>query len=311
MQRALDALEEERLARVEMTKAAFVKRRSLIEQDMERSRILRLRPSLPSLSAARRGAAKRFARQGSEAAPGGDEEPARYGWGGGGDGESATPARDAFEESPRRASDPGPRSGSPSYLDDDTDVLWVTPSSPHQRSRPRTTPLRKAVSCSNSVTDAPATHGGERKGRGLGRSSSWHNGNSAPPRRLLFGSQREEEGHFSLAHPVQCVPPTTPQRTQARSQSTLLPAYCAHESTRHLPAAECSPSCCASVTRDLRLVALRGPQSIHHHHARSRATVTAFPTVGRATITAAESPAAVAAAVAAMAKWALETLILP
>ena len=34
MQRALDALEEERLARVEMTKAAFVKRRSLIEQDM-------------------------------------------------------------------------------------------------------------------------------------------------------------------------------------------------------------------------------------------------------------------------------------
>ena len=211
MQRALDALEEERLARIEITKAAFVKRRSLIEQDMERSRILRLRPSLPSLSAARRGAAKRFARQGSEAAPGGDEEPARYGWGGGGDGESATPARAAFDESPRRASDPGPRSGSPSYLADDTDVLWVTPSSPHQRSRPRTTPLRKAVSFSNSVTDAPATHGGERKGRGLGRSSSWHNGNSAPPRRLLFGSQREEEGHFSLAHPVQCVPPTTPQ----------------------------------------------------------------------------------------------------
>ena len=123
MQRALDALEEERLARVEMTKAAFVKRRSLIEQDMERSRILRLRPSLPSLSAARRGAAKRFGRQSSEAAPGGDGEPARYGWGGGGDGESATPGRAAFDESPRRASDPGPRSGSPSYLDDDTGTM--------------------------------------------------------------------------------------------------------------------------------------------------------------------------------------------
>ena len=174
MQRALDALEEERLARVEMTKAAFVKRRSLIEQDMERSRILRLRPSLPSLSAARRGAAKRFGRQSSEAAPGGDEEPARYGWEGGGDGESATPARAAFDESPRRASDPGPRSGSPSYLADDTDVLWVTPSSPHQRSSPRTTPLRKAVSFSNSATDAPAKHGGERKGRGLGRSPMPH-----------------------------------------------------------------------------------------------------------------------------------------
>lgn len=219
MQRALDALEEERLARIEITKAAFVKRRSLIEQDMERSRILRLpRPSFPSLSAARRGAAKRFARPSCEAtsraAPGGDEESPRYGWGRGGDGESATPARAAFYESPRRASDPGPRSGSPSYLADDTDVLWVTPSSPHQRSHPRTTPLRKAVSFSNDVMDAPATHGGERKGRGLGRSSSRRNGNSAPPRRLLFGSQREEEGHFSLTHPVQCVPPlyrrTTP-----------------------------------------------------------------------------------------------------
>jgi hypothetical protein len=228
MERALHALEAERLARIEMTKATFVKRRSLIERDMERSKILRMpRFPHPALSAARRGAAKRSARQSSEAtaraAPGGDEESARYGWEVGGDGESTTPARAAparaepngrgesfadvrraFDESPRRESDPGPRSGGPSHLADDTAVLWVTPSSPHERSRPRprTTPLRKAFSFSDPVTDAPATHGGERKGRGFERSSSWHDGNSAPPSRLFFGSERAEEGRFSLAKPT-------------------------------------------------------------------------------------------------------------
>ena len=96
MERALHALEAERLARIEMTKATFVKRRSLIERDMERSKILRMpRFPHPALSAARRGAAKRSARQSSKAlcataraAPVGDEELARYGWGGRGDEES-------------------------------------------------------------------------------------------------------------------------------------------------------------------------------------------------------------------------------
>ena len=218
IERALHALEAERLARIKTAKATFAKRRSLIEQDMERSRMLR--SSHPALSAARRGAAKRSARQSCEAtaraAPGGDEDSARYGWGGRGDGESTTPARAAparaepngrgesfaevrraSGESPRRESDPGPRSGGPSYLADDTEVLWVTPSSPH------TTPLRKAFSFSGPVTDEPATHGGERKGRGFERSSSWHGGNSAPPSRLFFGSERAKEGRFSLAKPTQ------------------------------------------------------------------------------------------------------------
>ena len=212
MERALLALEAERLARIDLTKATFVKRRSLIEQDVESSRILRMpRSPHPALSAARRGAAKRFARKSCEAAaqaaPGGDEESARYGWGGGGDGESTTPARAAparaelngrggsfaeirraFDESPRRESDPGPRSGGPSYLADDTEVLWVTPSSP--------SPLRKTFSFSGPVTDAPATDG-------FARSSSWHDGNSAPPSRLFFGSERAKEGRFSLAKPTQ------------------------------------------------------------------------------------------------------------
>ena len=209
IERALHALEAERLTRIEITKATFAKRRSLIEQDMERRRMLR--SSHPALSAARRGAAKRSARQSCEAtaraAPGGDEELARYGWGGRGDGESTTPARAAparaephgrgesfaevrraSDESPRRESDLGPRSGGPSYLADDTEVLWVTPSSP--------SPLRKTFSFSGPVTDAPATDG-------FARSSSWHDGNSAPPSRLFFGSERAKEGRFSLAKPTQ------------------------------------------------------------------------------------------------------------
>ena len=258
MERALLALEAERLARIDLTKATFVKRRSLIEQDVESSRILRMpRSPHPALSAARRGAAKRSARKSCEAAaqaaPGGDKESTRYGWGGGGDGESTTPARAAparaelngrggsfaeirraFDESPRRESDPGPRSGGPSYLADDTEVLWVTPSSPHERlkPRPRTTPLRKAFSFSGPVTDAPATHGGERKGRGFERSSSWHDGNSAPPSRLLFGSERAEEGRFSLAKPTRCVPALLTDAIAQKHPRTLLRAHHAHEHMR-------------------------------------------------------------------------------
>ena len=83
---------------------------------------------------------------------------------------------------------------------------------------------------------------------------------------------------------------------------------------RHLPAAECSLSCFALVTRDLRssLVALRpGPHRSHHRHMRSGAAVT----VRMATMAAAALAAVVAAAVvvagAAMAEESLETLILP
>ena len=282
-ERELKALEVERLACIEMTKAAFAKRRALIKQAMEKreqttpNKNLRLPRTPPSLSpsAARRGAAKRSARQNCEAttraASEGDEESARYELGRERE-ESAAPAgtapaipvreelsgqgkaspearRDVGESpSPKEEGDgqegderrrihtfprlpprlplplpppPSPsswpssplpprrRTGGHFCLADDTQVLWVTPRvgsprsspRPHSSRRPRTAPLRKSFSFSGPVTDAAVTRGGERKGRGFERSSSWHDFD-VPPSRLLFGSERAEEGRFSLAKPT-------------------------------------------------------------------------------------------------------------